>query len=192
MRIRIERVLAACAAVMMMAAVAPSGMAQPKATPAPGGAGQRASVNGCMGEWLFNGIWRMRVLKAEPISKSGRTGWGLTVDVRNGSKKTLSLDLTGVHGGGDGIDLVMNDGNTLELDVNDFQTVVFRKLPQGGGLTYQVKFYYPRGAADGQGQPAKFLVEINPQVLKNYKNLTAGAAYTVKNPSLRVRMDCTK
>ncbi|MGH2405347.1 MAG: hypothetical protein ACRDGN_12945 [bacterium] len=39
--------------------------------------------------------------------------------------------------------------------------------------------------------PAKLLVEINPQQLRNYRTLTRGAAYTVPNPSLRVRLDCT-
>ena len=33
-----------------------------------GGANQKASVTGCVNEWLFNGVWRMRVTKVEPVT----------------------------------------------------------------------------------------------------------------------------
>ena len=39
----------------------------------PGGANQRASLEGCIGETLFNGVWRLKVTKIERIVKDSTT-----------------------------------------------------------------------------------------------------------------------
>ena len=189
-------VVVVLAVAIQLVSIPPAGAGP--STPPAGGAGPRASLEGCMGQWLFNGIWRLRVLKLERIRKPGSgdpgtPGWGLTTEIRNGSKKTLSMAITGIDGGGSGVDLVLPDGNTLELAALDFQKIVYKDIPQGGGVVHQLKYYYDHGTPDSDvQQPAKFLVEINPQQLRNYRGLTAGAAYSVRNPSFRVRLDCTK
>jgi hypothetical protein len=51
-------------------------------------------------------------------------------------------------------------------------------------------FYAASGVtADKLGKPDKFLVEIDPLVLKN---TGVAASYTTPNPSFRVRLDCQK
>lgn len=194
MSLRAEMVVYAMLLTLMLPAL-PSTAATPVA---PGGAGARPSVEGCMREWLFNGIWRLRVLKIEAIRKPnsgnpGTPGWGVTTEIRNGSRRTLRMRITGISGTGRGVDLVLPDGTPLILDVRDFQTIVSRNIPQGGGIVHQLKYYYPPRTPDAQVQkPTKFLLEIDPRQLRNYRTLTAGAGYTIANPSLRVRLECAR
>jgi len=156
-----------------------------------GGANQRASLEGCMDQTFFNGIWRVRVLSLEPISKDGATpGWGLTVEMRNGQQATLMPVDTGISGTGGGIQLVMMDETILPVDPLDVQRLTFASLPQGGGITHQLKFYYPFGTSQEQvKEPIKFLFEMKPEQI-GFSLQQAGVAYSTPTPSLRVRLDC--
>jgi hypothetical protein len=56
-----------------------------------GGANQRASLEGSLDETLFNGVWRVKPSKLERIKKDdGTPGWGLMLEVKNGSKATIT------------------------------------------------------------------------------------------------------
>ena len=49
------------------------------------------SREGCMDQWLFNGVWRVQVTKVEPFMDGGRqTGWQVSEVWRNGSTQELS------------------------------------------------------------------------------------------------------
>lgn len=163
-----------------------------------GGANQRISVEGCRNEFLFNGIWRMRITKVEAIRRPntgdpGTPGYGVTLEIRNGVSRSISLSKTGIQPSAKGIDLVMPDGNTLELSgVSEWVDVAFKSVPQGAGITYQLKYYYPYGTADAQvQQPQKFLLEINTKELANWTE-TKDLKYGTANPSFRVDLTCTK
>lgn len=151
-----------------------------------GGADQRASVEGCLRQDLFNGVWRVRVTDVAPLT-GDRRGWGVTVEVRNGSTTTIMPVDAGVSGTGDGIQLVLADGTILSVDPYDVQQLTFASLPQGGGLTHQLLFYVPDGA--DLGQPDKLLFEVQADGIA-FSAQQAGVAFTVANPSLRVRLGC--
>ncbi len=153
---------------------------------AAGGAGQRESVEGCLRQDLFNGVWRVRVTDVSPLT-GDKPGWGVTVEVRNGSTTTLMPTDAGVDGTGEGIQLVLADGTILAADPYDVQELTFASLPQGGGLTHQLLFYLPSGAS--LGQPDKFLFEFHADGI-GFSEQQAGVAFTVPNPSLRVRLGC--
>ena len=158
-----------------------------------GGANERVSLEGCLGEQLFNGVWRIRASKLERVNKDANTpGWGLTLEVRNGSKATITPVDAGFDPTGQGIQLAFDDATTIPVDPLDVQKLTFASLPPGGPVSHQLKFYYPFGTKeDAVKTPVKFLLEINAKGIGD-STKAKGVAFTVPNPSLRVKLDCQK
>jgi hypothetical protein len=157
-----------------------------------GGANQRQSLEGCLNQDFFNGIWRVKVLSVKPImNDDGLAGWGLNVEMKNGSVTTLAPASTGIEGTGEGIQLVLNDETILPADPYDVQTLTFASVPQGGGLTHQLKFFPAPDATPNSSSPTKFLFEMKADGV-GFSEQQAGVAYSTPNPSLRVRLDCSQ
>lgn len=153
-----------------------------------GGANQRESLEGCVGQEFFNGIWRIKVLSVEPIQSDISSGWGVTIEMRNGTTETLQPVFTGISGTGEGIQLVLSDETILNPNGIDVQAVTFASLPQGGGVTHQLKFWFPYGE-ETEGTPDRLLFEIQPgEVAPSLQQ--AGVVYSTPTPSLRVRLEC--
>jgi hypothetical protein len=151
-----------------------------------GGANQRASLEGCIGETLFNGVWRLTLTATKPISRYNgqQPGYNLNLEWKNGTKTTTNALNTGIKT----LNLVLEDGTVLQSE--DVQSLTNKSLPQGAGVTLDLAFYAESGTpADKLSKPAKFLIEIDPKVLAN-TGITV--AYSTPNPSFRVRLDCQK
>jgi len=144
-----------------------------------GGANQVTALEGGIDKWLFNGIWRFRVTGVVP-NDDGRPGWKVAVEMRNGTK----LDNVALGGTGfDSVSLIMEDGNALRpYNITDF---VDKGLGQGATNVMDLIFYDDEGAGR---KPDRLIVRIVPDdFTKNFlKN--QGAAYTVGDPSFRVRL----
>lgn len=160
---------------------------------APGGASQRTALEGCVGDTLFNGVWRLTVRKVEPIGADAGygPGWGVTAELRNGTATRTSLQDTGLEA----IELVGADGNTFVFQERAAQEPLIDKgVAQAGGVTYQLRFHTQdaRASASSVPAPAKLVVSLNP------RKMTAGylkegrVAYTTPAPSFRVRLDCSR
>ncbi len=153
-----------------------------------GGANQRVSLEGCAGQWLFNGVWRVRVDKIAPITlpDAGNPGFALTVRFRNGTSRTTSMAYSGVGE----TNLVLGDGTQLGIDQTldrvAYSTMTNTDLVPGAGLTQVLKYYLPTKTTTEQ-KPVKWLVEM-------HQNTTGSRAphYTTKSPSLRVNLTCKK
>jgi hypothetical protein len=165
----------------------------PGVAPAAGGANERVSLEGCLGEQLFNGVWRIKASKLERANKDAEVpGWGVMLEVRNGSKATIMPVDAGFDPTGQGIQLAFDDATTIPVDPLEVQKLTFASLPPGGAVTQQLKFYYPFGTKeDAVKTPVKFLLEVNPKGIGD-STRAKGVAFTVPNPSLRVRLDCQK
>ena len=82
-------------------------------TGAAGGANQVAAASGCIGEYLFNGVWRFKVQNL--MYSVEEKAWYLTIELRNGTNKIAAPFTTGSSGSGEDISLVTEDGNALSL-----------------------------------------------------------------------------
>jgi hypothetical protein len=171
----------------------PVAVTQPSTSPATGnttssGAGgvdQRPSVEGCMGENLFNGIWRFRVAS---VTKTD-VAYNVVVEFINGVNKTIALEDTGVSDRHDvGFNLVLEDQQTLVpkyvTPFGAWVTAVRKAVPQGALNRYTFVFEFGPETA----KPTKFLVEVDP----NKVNQKVSFKYTVASPSFRVDLTCTK
>lgn len=160
--------------------------------PVAGGANQRLALEGCVGETLFNGIWRVTVTKVEPIKDvlhagASIPGYGVTLEMRNGAAATLEPVFTGVKD----FTIALADGNVLKASI-DAQKFQYAKLPQGGLVSGQIKFYYPKVMPDSEVQKAsKLLIDIDPKGFENSMKADK-VAYSTPTPGLRVRLDCQK
>lgn len=149
----------------------------------PGGSAQRASLEGCVGETLFNGVWRMTVKSVTPISRYGgqNKGYALNIEWKNGASATADALNSGVKP----FQLILQDGSTLESE--NVQDLLYRKLAQSAGNTFTLNFYADSAQSLRLTPPDKLLVEIDPGVLRA---TGIKATYTTPTPSFRVRLGC--
>jgi hypothetical protein len=153
-----------------------------------GGANQKNSVEGCLGEQLFNGIWRLRVAKLEAFVDGSQNGYDLTLELRNGVSKTITAVNTGISPSDDGKNLVLADGQTLAFSndtASNWVDTAFKSIPQGALNKAVLRYYMPEGTTE---KPVKFLFEIDASKLDKDLKLS----YTVKDPSFRVNLTCQK
>lgn len=154
---------------------------------AAGGADQRVSLEACINEFAYNGIWRARVTKVEPAEFYGRKGWGVTLELRNGTTRTLEPGQTGVADAS-GLSVGFVDGSTSGMSLSavtrEYENEVrSKRLAQGAALIYQLKF-----DSDQTSPPTKLLLEVDPAKLQ--RNL--GVSYTTPSPSFRFKLDCSR
>ncbi|WP_110888495.1 hypothetical protein [Deinococcus yavapaiensis] len=152
-------------------------------TVTPGGANARVSLEGCLGQTLFNGVWRLTVKAVRPITRYGTyPGYGLTLEWKNGTTRSIDALNTGVKS----VTLVLADGTTLTSE--DIQSLLYKKLPQAAGTSLELPFYADAPKAANQfARPTKLLVEIDAA-----QAAASNVAYTTPTPSFRVLLDCKK
>ena len=159
-------------------------------TTAAGGANQLAALEGCMGQTLFNGVWRFKVTSFTPTKIDGVAGWSLAIEMKNATKAPLNPYGTGMSNTGGGYSLLPPSGNSNVWQepeiVNDF---VELNVPQGGLITYKFKFTPTESASpdDLAVKPTKFLLRIDTKDIDKKE-----VPYSVADPSFRVRLDCQK
>lgn len=146
-----------------------------------GGQNQVAAVSGCLGETLFNGVWRFRVtdVKAVPHTYANRPGFEITAELRNATGQ--SLDLTGTGFGITNVNLAFADGTT---------TTVESVAPNRDGWDHNravmpAGAYVMRAQVPGSGTPTKL-------VYLRAGNVKAGLPWNTPDPAFRVDLTCRK
>lgn len=136
-------IIAACALAGTLPAAADT---TPAAHPtAEGGSHQLSAREDCMNQWLFDGLWRLRVTNVAAVMDSTGLlpGYAVTINVRNGSNVTTQLDKTGVDLKPAG-HLVFDDGNALDstdaADIVAWNNVLFKDLPPSAGFTHTINY----------------------------------------------------
>ena len=144
-----------------------------------GGANQAGAVEGKVGEWLINGVWRFKVHSFEPL-EGDRAGWTVSVELRNATK-TDGLALAGT--GFESLDLVLKDANKLSpYNISDIRDA---PVNQAAGINLNIVFFDDQG---GARQPDKLILRIKPDSATVGYLKSVGVAYTVKDPSFRVQL----
>lgn len=142
---------------------------------AAGGTMQQAAVEGKIGEWLFNGIWRFQVKSiAKHTDEDGADGWKAVVEIRNGSK----FDGYSPAGTGwQGVTIVLDDGNSVGAR-SDAPEMRDSGLNQGAGASYVLHF-----DTDSASKPDRLILRFDPKGVEG-----TPLKFTVADPSFRVSL----
>lgn len=155
---------------------------------AAGGANPLAGLEGCLGETLFNGMYRFKAVSFEPGDVGGKAGYLLNVEVRNGTPRSQYLANTGFYTSGPGnYVLTPADGNSGIWEVRNPVNFAGRTLPQAAFFNYTLEVR-PSATATAEElaqPPTKFILRVK-------KVQYPGVAYTVPDPSYRIKLDCKK
>lgn len=143
----------------------------PKGT-AEGGAYQQDGQEGKVAEWLFNGIWRLRVTSFS--KRDDGPGYRAVVEIRNGSKYP-GISLAGT--GWNGITLALEDGNSIAA-TSDAVELRDAGLAQGASFTGTVIF-----ETESSSKPDRIILRLDPMGLTG-----TAMKYSVANPSFRINV----
>jgi hypothetical protein len=178
--------------VMLVCAALISAGAVQAAPTAEGGSTQVDAQSGCMNQWMFNGMWRVRVTNVafQPAGDYPAV-WNVSMQWANGTSfspvspaDTMKKPMVLALANGDTITTTDSSRGTLnegQLDVHSF--------PASGQFTYTQLFLGPN--LDPNNKPAKLLITFD---VPNYKKMHPGAAgryWTQKAPGYNYRIDLT-
>lgn len=157
----------------------------------PGGSQPLTALEGCLGQTLFNGVWRVKVSNLRLVPEGSLNRWHLDLEVRNGTARTMT--------GADGLLMAdsrhlaflaadgtpMNWGITDELNGQKF---TFTSLPPSG--VWRGTLTNVDGNAAGAGRrPVKLLWRVT---LAEGGDFARGLPWGVKDPSFRIDLNCTR
>ena len=177
-----------------LAATAPCGAAPTPA--AEGGSTQVNAQSGCMNQWMFNGVWRVRVTNVafQPAGDNAN-GWNVTEQWGNGTSyagitpiDTMKQDQVLALTNGD----TMSATDTTHGNLNQ-QQLDFHSFPASGQFTYTQTFFSAQ-TLDQNNKPAKLLITFDAATYKKNHPANTGKFWKTKAPSYNYRIDltCTK
>lgn len=147
-----------------------------------------------MNVFLFDGVWRLKVLGVEKGTYYGTPGYAVKVQLRNGTSKQETVSYTGFGGEyGRNVNLIMSDDSSISVETVGSNTTdwnAFRgaNVPPGAADNGSFKFYPTQSVLDSADiKPKKLLIEIDPKAINpNIRPFH----YPIADPSFRVKLDC--
>lgn len=160
---------------------------------AQGGSTQVSAQSGCMNQWMFNGVWRVRVTNvAFHPAGDAVPGWDVTMQWNNGTSftgispiDTMKTDLVLALANGDTMTATDSTRGSLNQQQLDFHT-----FPASGQFTYTQTFYGSQ-TLDQNNKPTKLLVQFD---VPKYRQSHPGADakfWKLKTPGYNYRIDLT-
>ncbi|MDW8107504.1 MAG: hypothetical protein RMK45_08495 [Armatimonadota bacterium] len=122
-------------------------------------------IEGRIGEWLSNGIWRVRVVRVEPLTKPGYfkgKGFELTIEIRNLTTQTRTFS-----DGFDSMILIDEKGTRVRYLAGSFEEQ-FQRVVRADGFTAQILFGDPYGDP-GLGEADKLLITFRSRGMKGFR-----------------------
>jgi hypothetical protein len=159
---------------------------------AQGGSFEVQAHEGCINQWLSNGVWRVRVTKLAPStdpSNNQPNGWLVTQDWVNLSGRSIIPNSTSMldH------QLVFSNGDTVSSSnatttTLNFQQLGYHTFAPGGTFTFSQRFW-PGANYDASIKPTKLLMMFDAKSEAKNSDLPqfhSGPA------NIRVKLDCTQ
>jgi hypothetical protein len=159
---------------------------------AQGGSFEVQAHEGCMNQWLSNGLWRVRVSKlasSTDPSNNQPNGWVVTQDWVNLTGRTIipnstsMLDQQMAFPNGD----TVSSGNATTTTLN-FQQLGYHNFAPGGSFTYAQRFW-PGANYDPSIKPVKLLMMFDAKSEAKNSDLPQ---FHDGSSNIRVKLDCTK
>jgi len=162
-----------------------------------GGSQQVAAQNGCMNQWMFNGVWRARVTNVafHPSTQTpGVNGWDVTMQWGNGTSQhglqpqnTMKNPMVLQLANGDTLTTTDTTSGTLgeqQLDYHSF--------PASGQFTYTQSFF-STSTLDPNNKPAKLLVTFDvPKYRQTYGKAATLFRQKTRGYNYRIDLTCSK
>ncbi|HXW52079.1 MAG TPA: hypothetical protein VEJ41_08820 [Candidatus Acidoferrales bacterium] len=134
--------------------------------------GDASAREGCKNQWLFNGVWRVRVTDVEPyLSGNQQVGWQVTEVWGNGTARELAP--TDVFYKTQTLELSTGSIGTTDSTTGSMseQQVAFNELPPAGKFTHVQIFLPPTGSTlDPANKPKGLLITFDGGKLAQAKS----------------------
>jgi hypothetical protein len=128
------------------------------------------SREGCKNQWLFNGVWRVKIMDVQPhMNGSQQQGWEVTEVWRNGTSQEVSPGETQLK---DQI-LELQNGVIKATDTTAgtlSQTVATNGFPPAGEFTYTQLFLAANLSVDPSNKPKAVDIVFNGAALATMKS----------------------
>ena len=147
-----------------------------------GGQNQTAALSGCVGQTLFNGVWRLKVQDIQPALIRNKAGWEVTLELRNATPRPISLYDSGFTDPSSGSSLQLayaNDSTVLGGNVD-----VFKKVTPAAAYVIKAQF---RPSDEFEGQTPTKLLWLRQKV-----GMGSKLPYNTAIPSFRIDLTCPR
>lgn len=168
--------------------------AQPAAE---GGSTQVGAQDGCMNQWMFNGVWRVRVTNVAFHPKGDDpNSWDITMQWANGTSyagisptDTMKQSMVLALQNGD---TITASGDSVRGSLNE-QKLDFHTFPASGQFTYTQSFI-SGDTLDENNKPAKLLITFDVPKYKAAHPGKDAKFWRMKTPgyNYRINLNCTK
>lgn len=138
---------------------------------------------GCMNQWLFNGIWRVRVTKVEPLMNgSQQAGWQVTQTWRNGTATPIAPSDSMMKD-----EQLVTSAQTLAAEEHRQQGLSYNTFAPSGEFTYTQTFYGPNATVSPSDKPKALDVTFDGAKLAAISNKPH---FTSKQYNLHYDLSC--